>query len=65
MAQYKILADSITGKGKQTFAKDSEVDGDRFVDAAHIPEMVKAGFIEVVKAPVPEKKTTKPDPTQQ
>ncbi len=59
MPQYTILADSLTGKGRQVFLKDTVVDGDRLVSADHIPELIKAGLIEEVKAPAPSKEKDK------
>ena len=60
MAQYKILADSITGKGRQIFAKNDVVDGDRLVSADHIPALISSGLIEEIK-PIASEKPKKTD----
>jgi hypothetical protein len=48
MAQYKIIAASVTGNGSQVFSEGETVDGIR-LNAAHIAELVNSGVIEEVK----------------
>lgn len=45
MAIYKILAVTVTGKGRQIFKEGDLVDGTRFANAEHLPELIAAGCI--------------------